>query len=116
MHTMNPTHPLTLSLSPNQSLARDRVPSRGEGTKPVWALVALLSFACFTHEARGQASFPMLMSLEPLAVQAGGHATEHLVQARYNLNGTYKIFVSGTGVTGEAEQKSLPAEPKPAEE
>lgn len=54
----------------------------------------------------------MLMSLEPLAVQAGGPAAEHLVQARYNLNGTYQIFVGGEGVTGVAEQKSLPAEPK----
>jgi hypothetical protein len=79
--------------------------------------IAFAAVALFAATSvRAQSSFPMLMSLEPLAVQAGGPAAEHLVQARYNLNGTYKIFVGGEGVTGVAEQKSLPAEPKPAEE
>jgi hypothetical protein len=45
-------------------------------------------------------SYPMLMSLKPVAVQ-GGQTTECEVSARYNLFGATKVFVSGEGVTGE---------------
>lgn len=47
-----------------------------------------------------QASFPMLMSLDPIAVQAGGPESEHLVTARYSLYGTYSVLVNGSGVQG----------------
>src|SRR5262249_41213132 len=44
----------------------------------------------------------MLMSISPVAVQIGT-TTECEIEARYSLNGTYKVFVSGEGVSGEAE-------------
>jgi hypothetical protein len=47
-----------------------------------------------------QTAYPMLMSLRPVAIQAGSTA-EVTVAARYNLYGTYAVLVSGTGVTGE---------------
>jgi hypothetical protein len=59
---------------------------------------------------RAETSYPMLMSVAPIAVQAGA-ATDCEVTARYDLAGAYKVFVTGTGVTGEV----LPpkADPKP---
>ena len=40
-------------------------------------LSALLVIAAFASSAFGQASYPMLMELNPMAVQAGGSASEH---------------------------------------
>src|SRR4051812_15689696 len=57
---------------------------------------------------RAQTSYPMLMSVAPVAVQAGS-ATDCEISARYSLEGTYKVFVTGTGVTGEV----LPPEADP---
>src|SRR5262249_18586632 len=56
-----------------------------------------------------QQSYPMLMSISPVAVQIGA-TTECEIEARYSLQGTYKIFVSGDGVVGEVD---APAAPKP---
>lgn len=53
-----------------------------------------------TSPARGDTFYPMLMSIDPVAVQTGA-SIECTVHARYNLTGTYQVFVSGTGVTGE---------------
>jgi hypothetical protein len=47
---------------------------------------------------RAQTSYPMVMCVRPVAVQAG-QTTECEVLARYNLNGAYKVFVTGDGVT-----------------
>ncbi len=81
------------------------------------SVVAFLSTLVVAATAAAQSSPPMLMALEPLAVQAGGPAAEHVVQARYNLNGTYRIFVTGAGVTGEAVvAPAKPAAAKPMEE
>ena len=61
--------------------------------------------------ARADTFYPMLMSVAPVAVQAGT-TTECEVRARYNLHGAYKVFVTGDGVTGEAEpQKPDPKAP-----
>jgi hypothetical protein len=49
-----------------------------------------------------QQSYPMLMSISPVAVQIGA-TTECTIEARYSLHGTYKVFVSGDGVTGEVD-------------
>jgi hypothetical protein len=70
------------------------------------ALVLALAAA-----ARADTFYPMLMSVAPVAVQAGA-TTECEVRARYNLHGAYKVFVTGDGVTGEAEpQKPDPKAP-----
>jgi hypothetical protein len=50
--------------------------------------------------APAQTSYPMVMGINPVAVQIG-QTTECEVSARYNLNGAYQVFVTGTGVVGE---------------
>jgi hypothetical protein len=72
------------------------------------APAVLLAAALPTPSARGQASYPMVMDVWPLAVQAGKSA-EHRVTARYNLYGTYQVFVTGDGVKGDAVAEA----PKP---
>lgn len=61
--------------------------------------------------ARAQTSYPMVMSLKPVAVQVGT-TSECEVQSRYDLRGSYQVFISGTGVTAEPVS---PEEPKPNE-
>jgi hypothetical protein len=57
---------------------------------------------CFCCAGIGYAetSYPMLMSISPVAVQVGT-STECEITARYNLDGAYRIFVTGVGVSGE---------------
>src|SRR5262245_35310670 len=50
--------------------------------------------------AHAQTAYPMLMSVRPVAVQAGTTA-EATVSARYNLHGAYQVLISGEGVSGE---------------
>ena len=53
--------------------------------------------------ARGthaQTSYPMLMSLHPVAAQQG-QTSEHVIRSRYNLYGAFKVLVSGNGVHGD---------------
>lgn len=50
--------------------------------------------------AHSQSSYPMLMSVNPISAQVG-QTSEHEVTVRYNVYGTYQIFVSGAGVVGE---------------
>jgi hypothetical protein len=64
--------------------------------------LALQALVLVASSVRGETSYPMLMAVSPVAVQAG-QTTECEVQARYNLHGTYKVFVTGTGVTATAE-------------
>ena len=49
---------------------------------------------------QAQIAYPMVMSLKPVAAQAG-HASEHTVNSRYTMFGAYDVLVSGTGVTGQ---------------
>src|SRR3990172_8401466 len=68
--------------------------------------------------AQTENSYPMLMSVKPVAVQVGQTA-EMEVTARYNLVGAYRVFVSGTGVTGEVappekKEGEKPPEKKPS--
>jgi hypothetical protein len=65
------------------------------------APATVLAIALSTSWARGQASYPMVMDVWPLAVQVGKPA-EHRVTARYNLYGTYQVFITGEGVQGAA--------------
>lgn len=65
--------------------------------------------------ALAQTSYPMVMSLKPVAVQVGTTA-ECEVQSRYTMLGAYQVFVSGTGVTAEAIAPEPPKDPpKPGE-
>jgi hypothetical protein len=74
--------------------------------------LALLTAACLAAAtARADSTFPMIMSISPVAVQAGT-TTECEVSARYNLYGAYRVFVTGDGVTAEVDPPK-PATPKP---
>lgn len=73
-----------------------------------------VSLCLWGSKAGAETSYPMVMCVQPVAVQAG-QATECEVMARYSLQGTYKVFVSGEGVTGSVEAakpSSKPGEPK----
>jgi hypothetical protein len=54
----------------------------------------------FATSGHAQTSFPMVMSISPVAVQAGT-TTQCAVNARYSLDGACQIIVSGEGVSGE---------------
>jgi hypothetical protein len=67
---------------------------------------------------RAQTAYPMLMSLRPVAVQAGQTA-EVEVKSRYSMLGAYQVLVSGEGVSGEVVAPQVtPADPakKPPDE
>ena len=64
---------------------------------PTFALIILLSLGSV---ADAQTSYPMVMSLHPVAAQVG-QTSEHTVKSRYTLYGSYRVIVSGEGVTGE---------------
>jgi hypothetical protein len=70
----------------------------------------LLVLLLIAPAARSDTFYPMLMSIHPVAVQAGT-TTECEVEARYNLHGTYQVFVTGDGVSAEAEPPAKPADP-----
>ncbi len=50
--------------------------------------------------SRADRFYPMIMATRPVAVQAG-KTCECEVESRYDLRGADRVFVSGTGVTGE---------------
>ena len=54
-------------------------------------------------------SYPMVMSLRPVAIQAGTTA-DMAVHARYSMEGSYRVLISGTGITGQI-QETAPATP-----
>ncbi len=65
----------------------------------VFGAVAAL---CAATGARGGNSYPMVMSLQPVAIQAGTSA-EMTVRSRYSMDGAYRVLISGDGVTGQVE-------------
>ncbi len=74
-------------------------------TSAQWLVHILLAMAVFFGlEADGWSqtnhSYPMLMSLKPVAAVVG-QTTEHELNARYNLAGGKGVFVSGAGVRAE---------------
>ena len=79
---------------------------------PRSALALGLAFALAATSARAQSSYPMLMSLKPIAVQIGA-TTEHEVSARYNLYGASQVMVVGGGVTAEVVPPEMPPAAKP---
>ena len=58
--------------------------------------------------AHAQTAYPMLMSIKPIALQAGTTA-EALIQSRYSMAGAYQVLVSGEGVAADV----VPSETKP---
>ncbi|MEX0819452.1 MAG: hypothetical protein WD070_07655, partial [Pirellulaceae bacterium] len=52
------------------------------------------------ERASAQTSYPMLMSLKPVAAQVG-QTSEHTLKSRYTMLGAYEVMVTGAGVTGE---------------
>lgn len=62
----------------------------------------LLGVACClaAQSVQAQTSYPMLMSLKPVAAQVG-QTSEHELNSRYDLSTAYQVLVEGSGVTGE---------------
>jgi hypothetical protein len=82
-------------------------PSRIILAVPLW-LPALAA-------ARADALYPMIMSVSPVAVQAG-QTGECEISARYDLGGAYQVLVGGDGVTGEVVPPAeKPPDGKPLE-
>lgn len=81
--------------------------------QPRFALVAIAAFLA-VHAAveplLAQTSYPMVMSLKPVAIQLGT-TSECEVQSRYTMLGAYQVFVSGTGVTAEVVPPETPKDP-----
>lgn len=69
----------------------------------------LLTLGIPTTEA-AETSYPMLMSLHPVAAQIG-QTTEHTLKSRYTMFGAFQVLVSGSGVSGEI----IPPQTKPGE-
>ena len=69
-----------------------------------------LAALCAATGARAGNSYPMVMSLQPVAIQAGTSA-EMTVRSRYSMEGAYRVLISGNGVTGQVEPTptSVPA-------
>jgi hypothetical protein len=64
--------------------------------------------------AAAQQSYPMLMSIEPVAAQVG-QTSEHVVKSRYTMEDAYEVLVSGEGVAGKVVLPELKeGEKKPA--
>lgn len=80
-----------------------------------FASFALLAMFLPLSFAAAQTSYPMVMSLHPVAAQTGA-ISEHTINSRYSMYGADHVIISGTGVTGEivhpekkeADKKSLP--------
>ena len=71
----------------------------------VWQLISTITLA--------QTSYPMIMSLKPIAIQIGT-TTECEVNSRYSMLGTYQVTVGGSGVNAEVVPPEL-LELKPGE-
>ena len=66
-------------------------------------LLALL-LVFIPASAGAQTSYPMLMSLKPVAAQTG-KVSEHTLSSAHSMFGAHLVIVSGTGVTGEVLTK-----------
>ncbi|MBC8351735.1 MAG: PPC domain-containing protein [Planctomycetes bacterium] len=63
-------------------------------------LFVLVAISVANERAVAQTSYPMLMSLKPVAAHVG-NSSEHTLKSRYTMLGTYDVIVTGEGVTGE---------------
>ena len=71
---------------------------------------SLLILIMVAGSAIAQTSYPMLMTLQPIAIQVGT-TSEMVVKSRYSMWGANKVMVSGHGVTGVVIHPD-PPEPK----
>jgi hypothetical protein len=67
-------------------------------------LAALAGLSLVASAAAGT-SYPMVMSLQPVAIQAGTSA-EMTVRSRYSMEGAYRVLISGSAVTGQVVEDS----------
>lgn len=77
-------------------------------------LIGLLLFAI---GVQAQTSYPMLMTLQPIAIQIGTTG-ELEVQSRYSMWGATRVIISGEGLSGEVVHPEIPVAKegeKPAE-
>ena len=63
-------------------------------------VLALMLAGLAPATVTAQTAYPMLMSIHPVAARTGT-TSEHVVESRYDTFGTWKVLVSGEGVTGE---------------
>jgi len=70
------------------------------------SIVAACGIAA-TATSFAQISYPMVMSLKPVAVQVGA-TTECEVNSRYTMLGAYQVTVGGTGVSAEVVPPEMP--------
>ncbi len=86
---------------------------RGEraGRTGFCLLSSLCLCVCVARPSSADTFYPMIMAVRPVAVQAGKTCACEF-ESRYNLHGTYQVFVSGKGVAGEVDP---PPAPKPGE-
>lgn len=78
----------------------------------VVGLLMTLSYSSSLSYA--QQSYPMLMSLDPVAAQIGT-TSDHTLKSRYTMEGAYEVLISGDGVTGKAVlPETKEGEKKPA--
>ena len=61
----------------------------------------------FAIGVQAQTSYPMLMSLQPIAIQIGTTG-ELEVQSRYSMWGATRVIISGDGLSGEVVHPELP--------
>ncbi|MBP88060.1 MAG: hypothetical protein CMJ64_15270 [Planctomycetaceae bacterium] len=74
--------------------------------------VLLASYLGIPRTSRAQTSYPMLMSLTPVAAQVG-QTSEHTIKSRYTMLGAYDVLVNGEGVTGEIVHPEVKEGEKP---
>src|SRR5689334_6880111 len=76
---------------------------------PAWAVAFGLLLASGT--AFAQSSYPMLMSVRPVAVQVGAES-KVTFHSRYTMLRAYQVLITGEGITAEVQPPML----KPEEE
>src|SRR5436305_2560610 len=69
----------------------------------------VLMFLLVASVCRAERFYPMIMAVRPVAVQTG-KTCECEFESVHNMHGAYKVFVTGTGVTGEVDPAS-PSKP-----
>ncbi len=69
-----------------------------------------LFLACSTLSTAG--SYPMIMGIKPVAIQVGTSA-DLVVQSRYSMDDSYRVLVSGSGITGEIIEAHSKPETRP---
>lgn len=74
-------------------------------------VIFLITISVVADRAMAQQSYPMLMSVDPVAAQVGS-TSEHVLKSRYTMEDAYEVLVAGDGVIGEIV---LPEPPKDGE-